>query len=90
MQNYYGYETNLEAMNLLGNLQNKLDLKDDAIHTFMLADDFCESNNASVKYSIGLLYFQNGNYLKASNYFGDAVNYNTENIHYKFCLVNID
>jgi tetratricopeptide (TPR) repeat protein len=79
---------NLEALILLAKLQQKMNNSDEALMTFIEADNLAQGTKPEVKHSIGILYFQRKNYLKASNFLGEAVNYDTANLDYKFHLVN--
>jgi tetratricopeptide (TPR) repeat protein len=69
-----------------GNILIKKKLYDEALKTFLAANKISEVN-PGVKYAIGMLYYNKKYYLRASNYLGDAVNYNTENMKYKLHLV---
>lgn len=76
----------MDALIIKGNILIKNKKYEDALKTYLAANKLSE-NNSGVLYAIGMLYYKKKYYLKASNYLGDAANYNTENMKYKLHLV---
>jgi hypothetical protein len=87
VQKYPDYKNNFETNRILGKIRLRQGNFEEALKIFLNADILSGSSNPEVKNLIGLIYFFNKSYIKASNYLGDAVNYDTSNINYKFQLV---
>lgn len=79
-------KSNMDALTLMARLHQKMNNSDEALLTFIQADKLAKDTIPEIKHAIGILYFERKQFLKASNYFGEAVNYDTRNIEYKFHL----
>jgi tetratricopeptide (TPR) repeat protein len=79
---------NVDSLIILGKIALKMKKIDDALNYFLQADALSAGKNSQIKNTLGLIYFKKKNYLKAINFYGDAIIYETTNKQYKLNLVS--